>query len=237
MKLLIVNLLTLIRIIGTILLIPIYKYHGGIIAGIFSLICYLTDSIDGILARHFKVSTFLGALFDGVADKMFTIVNFIVVYLITPYAVIPIMFELLIVLIQFLKFNRNYNVKSNIIGKIKVWILAACLVLTFIASDITSATLLPLQLRSFIQSIPSNTLYLCLMLPAILIEFITFLSYIIEIFKPSKKTIDVSTRPAPKYVYKKGINYVKDIWLNPEFYYQHRNETNLKDLIKITKQK
>ena len=77
-KLLIVNLLTLIRVIGTGVLIPIYKLKGGLIAGIFSLVCYLTDSVDGILARHWKVSTFFGALFDGIADKLFTIVNFIV---------------------------------------------------------------------------------------------------------------------------------------------------------------
>jgi len=93
LKLWIVNILTLIRIIGTIILIPIYNIYGGKVVGIVSLICYLTDSIDGILARKWKVSTFFGALFDGFADKLFTIINFIVLYLITPYALIPIIFD------------------------------------------------------------------------------------------------------------------------------------------------
>ena len=89
-KLGIVNFLTLIRLIGTIILIPLYNMFGGKVVGITSFFCYLTDSIDGILARRWKVSTFFGAIFDGVADKLFTITNFIILYLITPYALIPI---------------------------------------------------------------------------------------------------------------------------------------------------
>ena len=116
LKLIIINMLTLIRVIGTIVLIPIYQNYGGMYVGILALICYLTDSIDGILARKWGASTFFGALFDGVADKLFTIVNFIVLYLITPYALIPILFEIAIIVIQFLKFALKLNVKSNIIG-------------------------------------------------------------------------------------------------------------------------
>ena len=58
-KLLFVNLLTFIRIVGTIIIVPVYLRYGGIAAGIISLVCYATDSIDGILARKWNVSTFL----------------------------------------------------------------------------------------------------------------------------------------------------------------------------------
>ena len=102
LKLIIINMLTLIRVIGTIILIPIYQNFGGMYVGVLAFICYLTDSIDGILARKWKASTFFGALFDGVADKLFTLVNFIVLYLITPYALIPILFVHILTLLSFL---------------------------------------------------------------------------------------------------------------------------------------
>lgn len=239
-KLWIVNLLTLIRVIGTIILIPIYNNYGGIKAGIFSLICYLTDSVDGILARKWKVSTFFGAIFDGISDKLFTIINFIVLYLITPYAIIPIIFEILITLIQLFKFSNNYNIKSNMFGKIKVWILAISLVILFIVSDITNATFIPITIRESILRIPSKTMYFYLLLPAILSEALTFLSYVVEIFKPSKKVVnlDLNKKKIDTSEFKntKGLDYFKAVWLNPKFYQSHKNDTNLKDLWNLTRE-
>ena len=70
-KLCTVNLITMLRVIGTILLIPIYHVYGSLTTGIFSLICNLTDILDGTLARKWKVSTFFGSLFDSASDKIF----------------------------------------------------------------------------------------------------------------------------------------------------------------------
>lgn len=237
-KLLIVNLITLIRIIGTIVLIPIYNFKGGLWVAIFSLICYLTDSIDGFLARYWKVSTFFGALFDGLADKLFTIVNFIILYLITPYAIIPIIFEVLIVLIQLFKFNKNYNIKSNFIGKLKVWILATSLIIAFMVSSINEITFIPESIRKQLLIVSPNHLYFWILLPSIIICALTLLSYVIEIFKPNKK-VEVVTHEkteVPLMTSNKGLSYFKNIWLNPKFYYEHKNETNLKDLRKLTKE-
>ena len=218
--------------------IPIYKFKGGIWAGLFALFCYVTDSIDGFLARHWHVSTFFGALFDGISDKLFTIVNFIVLFMITPYAIIPIIFEVLTVILQLIKYNNNYNIKSNIIGKLKVWVLAACLVIAFLISSINDISFLPLGFKERILSIPNDTLYFYLLLPAIIISIICFLSYIIEIFRPSKKVTEVTHKKneVPIMESNKGFSYFKNIWLNPEFYYAHKNESNLKDLKKLTKE-
>ena len=237
-KLLFINALTLIRIIGTIVLIPIYQQFGGMIVGIVSLICYLTDSIDGILARHWKVSTFFGAFFDGLADKLFTIINFVVLYMITPYALISIIFEIAITLIQFIKFTNKYNVQSNIIGKSKVWVLAFCVVLTFIVSDINSMTILALKFREAIISIPVKTLYFWLLFPAILMEALTFISYVLEIFKPKKIKILNKTQGELKMPKLEGKNIwenFKYIWLNPEFYKEHKDNANLNGLWKLSK--
>ena len=188
-KLAIVNLLTLIRIIGTIILIPLYKECGGVVVGITSFFCYLTNSIDGILARRWKVSTFFGAIFDGVADKLFTIINFIILYMITPYALIPIIIEILIVLVQTFKYNKNLNIQSNIIGKSKVWVLAITIVITFLISDINSINFLSLKFRELILNIPNNSLYLWLLMPSIIFELLTLFSYIFELCFPMQKII------------------------------------------------
>ena len=237
-KLLIVNLITLVRIVGTIILIPVYKYHGGLWAGIFSLICYITDSIDGILARHWKVSTFFGALFDGIADKLFTIVNYIVLFLITPYAIIPAIIELLTIILNFIKFNKNYNIQSNIIGKLKVWIIAASLVLSFFVSSINEINIIPSSFKNTIIGMNQSDLYFWLLLPAIIICSFSFISYVIEIFKPNKKVEFVvhDKKEVPVMTNNKGFEYFKNIWLSPEFYYSHHNDTNLKDLRKLTKE-
>lgn len=237
-KLIIVNFLTLIRIIGCIILIPLYNIYGGKVVGITSLICYLTDSIDGILARGWKVSTFFGAIFDGIADKLFTIVNFIILYLITPYALIPIIVEILIVLVQSFKFSRNLNIQSNIIGKSKVWILAMSVVLTFFVSDINNLTFVSLNIKEWLLSIPSSTLYLWLLIPTIIMELLTLFSYMFEICFP--KNIEIITTKKekvknPKLSYKERKEYFKNVVFSPEFYEQHKNDTNLRDLRKLSK--
>ncbi len=236
LKLIIVNILTLIRVIGTIILIPIYKNYGGFAVGILALICYLTDSIDGILARKLKASTFFGALFDGVADKLFTIMSFIILYLITPYAIIPILFEIAIVFVQIIKYRNNLNVKSNIVGKLKTWILAICVILTFLVSDINRITFIPLKFINWLNSLNANNLYFILLMPAIIMEILTLLSYIQEIFKPiNKKAFQIDNEmPVKSKSSNKWYNF-KKIWLDPKFYNLHKDETNLKNITKLTK--
>ena len=234
LKLLLINGLTLIRIIGMFILIPIYNKFGGVTCGVVALICYLTDSIDGFLARHYNASTFFGALFDGMADKLFTIITFIVLLMITPYAIIPIIFEFLIVVVQIIKFSKNYNVKSNIIGKTKVWILAFSGVLTFLASDVQNIMFISNNFKYNIMAI-SNHSFIVFLIPAIIIEFLTLLSYILEMYNPKhlkiltkeKKKLEI-----PKLNGTKWENF-KTLWLNPNFYDEHKNDTNLKDLIKL----
>ena len=107
-KLVVVNLITFVRVVGTILLLTSFNKLGGVTIGIMALCIYATDILDGVLARYWKVSTFFGALLDGVADKLFTIVNFIILYLIVKdIALIPIVIEVLIILVQLIKYKLN----------------------------------------------------------------------------------------------------------------------------------
>lgn len=235
-KMIIVNLFTLIRIIGTILLIPVYRKFGGLTVGVMSLLCYASDSIDGILARKWKVSTFFGAIFDSIADKLLTIMTFIILYLITPYAIIPIISECLIVLLQLFKFSRNLNIKSNIIGKIKTFVLAISVVLTFFASSVHNISFISESFKNYLVSI--DNLYFYLLLPSIVMEIITLLSYFAEVIIPKNRKIFVKK---PKKIEKKNLSkneykeYLKKIWFSPEFYNKHKDDTNLRDLRKLSR--
>lgn len=239
-KLLFINFLTLIRIIGTIIIVPIYKMYGGVYAGLISLICYATDSIDGILARHFHASTFFGASFDALADKMLTIANFILLYLITPYAIIPLIFELSIVVVQYFKYRKNLNVKSNIIGKSKVWILAITVVLAFFMSDINNIPFLSASLKNNLSSVNADRLYFCLLLPTIIIEALTLISYVLEIFSPKNMQVlynDNKEVVIPSLKSQSKWERIKNVWFNPDYYAQHKNDVNLRKLTKIKKEK
>ena len=237
-KLLIVNSITFIRIIG-IFLIIFNTDLGGVKIGIMSLLIYLTDVIDGVLARYWNVSTFFGALLDGLADKLFTIVNFIVLYVIVKdIALIPIIIELLIIIIQSFKFTLNMNIQSNKVGKLKIWVLAISVVLTYFVSDISNLTFLGTSIINYLNSIDKNILYSITLGPAIIFEAFTLISYFLEIF--FHKNIEAALKPNKKVekVKLKGklrFKYLKEVWFNPEFYYEHKDETNLNDLRKESK--
>ena len=237
LKILFINLLTLIRVIGTIIIVPIYKIYGGFLAGIISLICYLTDSIDGFLARKWQASTFFGAFFDGAADKMLTLANFILLYLITPYALIPIIIELLIIIVQYIKYLKHLNIKSNIIGKCKVWVLAICVVLTFFASDINNISFLSINFKNYILNMNAfSKLAFYLLLPAIIMEVLTLFSYILESFNAKNliiKSTNTKEIELPQLGNKTKWEKFKVVWLNPHFYSQHKDDSNLQKLTKI----
>ena len=235
-KLLIINLLTLLRVIGAIILVPIYNTYGGFYVGILVSIGYLTDSIDGILARRFHASTFFGALFDGFADKLFTIMNFIVLYLITPYALIPIIFEVLVIILQLIKYHHNLNIKSNMVGKLKVWILAFSVVLTFLMSDINTFNNVFHIFRD-VSTIPLDKVYFYLLIPAILMEILTLISYFLEIFKyQNTEPIKViNNEKTPNIEQGNKWTNFKEIWLNPEYYAKHKNDKNTRNATKISK--
>lgn len=224
-KIFFVNLLTVLRIIGTIFLIPVYKKYGAIKAVLLSVGCYITDLLDGILARRLQASTFFGALLDGAADKLLTLINFIILFFITPYAIIPIIFEFFIVLVQTYKYFNNYNVQSNAIGKLKVWILAITIMFVFLVSDINNLSFIPVHIQKYILSI--NDYYFWILLPALVIELIALVSYILEIIYVDNKKYNV--------VVAKSDSEGNHFWLDPDFYSLHKDDANLKELRKSNK--
>lgn len=128
-KKIMVNTITALRGIGGILLVPIFNIYGSIPAAIWFISFMATDWIDGYLARKYEVSSFFGALMDGMFDKLFGIISFLLLASISPSYVIPLLFEAGILSYGLYSASKGNNVKSTIVGKTKMWFLAVSVLL------------------------------------------------------------------------------------------------------------
>lgn len=124
----IVNLITGIRTIGTFAIIPIYMKTGATTTALCSSAFFLTDMLDGALARSWHVQSFFGSLLDGLSDKAYAISCMALLAHANPIYLLPIGLELSILKINYSSMQRGNNVKSSILGKIKTGILALTMV-------------------------------------------------------------------------------------------------------------
>jgi phosphatidylglycerophosphate synthase len=230
----VVNLLTTVRIIGVICLLPIYLRYGGVAAALLSIACYFTDFIDGLIARKCHASTFFGSTYDGVADKMFTIANLLVLVTITRYAIVPIAFEAAIILIQTIKYHRNENIQSSRTGKLKTWIISLTVILLYLLIDIKSVTILPNNVINYIISLDQAKLFGLVFAPLYVFEVLTLLSYI-KTIKYDDATeeapipkVDIKLKPATNF--KNRWDNFCIMWFNNEFYEKYKDCDGLKKI-------
>ena len=134
-KKILVNMITSLRGVGGILLVPIFTIYGSIPASIWFVLFMATDWIDGYLARKYEVSSFFGALLDGMFDKLFGIISFLLLASISPSYTIPLLFEAGILSYGLYSASKGNNIKSSLIGKTKMWFLAASVFLGFLNTD------------------------------------------------------------------------------------------------------
>ena len=149
-KKIMVNMITALRGIGGILLVPIFSIYGGIPATVWFISFMATDWIDGYLARKYEVSSFFGALLDGMFDKLFGIISFLLLASISPSYMIPLLFEAGIFGYGLYSASKGNNVKSTIIGKAKMWFLAVSVLLGLLNTDL-------LTLENLLQTINLNS--------------------------------------------------------------------------------
>ena len=211
----ITNFITLLRVIGIFAIIPVYKIYGGYITFLLATFCFLTDCIDGFLARKLKCSTFFGSLFDALSDKAFLVVNMLLLMSISPLAIILVLFELGIAYIQSVKYNKGMNIKTNIFGKIKMWIAGIVISISYLfAKD------------------ANNILFSLLFLPLILCEVLTIGSYIKEFFDELKKITPqvLEQRDKENKKLKKIIKNTtfKEIMFENKYYEKYKDYGNLK---------
>lgn len=121
-KKIIVNSITGCRILATFLTPILFNTLSAPLFIVFIGAILLTDSIDGILARKWKVSTLGGSLLDMSADKVFAFSVLIALSTMFPIMKIPLILETLISAINISKVNKTVG-KSSELGRIKTWIM------------------------------------------------------------------------------------------------------------------
>lgn len=116
----IVNILTSLRIVGT-LILPVLCTCVSSTAFLLIVGAILfTDFLDGKLARRWEVSTLCGSLLDMGADKLFGISILIVLAFTYPIMAIPAGLEILIASINTKSVLKGNKAKSKWTGKIKM---------------------------------------------------------------------------------------------------------------------
>ena len=199
----VVNAFTLSRIIGSIFLFPIYFNCGPKIVGIILTIFFLTDWIDGYLARKFNVCTFFGSIMDTVCDKLILIVSCAILCFINPYFIFSIICEVLIVIISAFNLTQENTAKATMLGRTKMWVLCMCVIAGFIFSKEDH-----------------NLLNFLILLPALIFEIFTICQYLFRLF--DNKIVIKKERPKIK-----SAKDIKTMLFSPEFYDKHKDQKGL----------
>ena len=202
-QLLIVNILTASRIVFAIIMFPIFFACGPKTIGCILVCLFLTDEVDGLLARKFHVSTFFGAILDSVSDKLMSIASCILLCFINPYMIYSIIIEVLIVIANVFIFTQKGNNQSSKLGKFKTWILAICVVLGF-----------------FVCKPSKHLVNILVASPAILFEFLTLFGYL-------KKLLNTRFKYSYKKPHYKSMKEIKMMLFNPKFYDENKDKQGL----------
>lgn len=141
-KLIATNLVTSIRLFGALAIVPVFLNYGGLVAAGLLGGVFLTDAIDGKMARRFETSTFLGASLDAICDKLSGIMSLFALLFATKLALIPIISELSILTINIEKYKHKQNVQSSFLGKLKTCALSLGIVLAFIVTGLESKNII-----------------------------------------------------------------------------------------------
>ena len=126
-----VNLITFIRSLGTIAIIPVFLQCGSFVTALTAAGFLVTDFIDGFLARRLKVQTFFGSLLDALSDKAFGIICLLLLSTLNPIFLAIIGLELGIFAINYKSGQDGKNVKTSGAGRAKTLLLAGTIVGSF----------------------------------------------------------------------------------------------------------
>lgn len=138
------NVLTLIRgVVAPITIIPAVIKGNIYFAFIAIAICSLTDTFDGWYARNFNAQSEFGALLDAICDKLFVLTLAIPLGLTyTKWAVLILILELIISIINVIASLKGYITKSSLIGKVKTVFLDSSIALCYLSFIINIPKLL-----------------------------------------------------------------------------------------------
>ncbi|MDE6285136.1 MAG: CDP-alcohol phosphatidyltransferase family protein [Bacilli bacterium] len=223
LKIGIVNFITTIRFVGILLLVPAFFCFGGFVLALINIFCFLTDFLDGFLARKWHASTFFGSLYDGLSDKFFLVANLFILVMITPWVWFLVGFEVAILGVQWIKYHYNMNVQTNFIGKIKMWVAGFTIVLSNFLIDIEKLSFLSPALIEKVAAVSEARLVLLVLLPLFFAEVITLISYLKELRYLKLKINDFAMSDEID-----NLPTFKEMLFSHAFYEKHKNESGLR---------
>ena len=225
-ELIIVNAITLCRLLGALLLPFIYHLYGINVVAILTIFLFLSDALDGFLARKLKISTFFGCSMDALSDKVLNATLFILLGIEYRYMIPPLIIEILILYISYLTYKNGGNVKSTKTGKIKTIILDVCVILSLILLSIPKLNIDGKVTKYII----SNTdFYIIILSSIITISCLIALLDYIKRYKNARfnpKYIKVKKRKKTGKSFKEIITRSFDI----EYYSKHKDESIMNQL-------
>ena len=205
-KLIFVNSITLLRIVGMIVIALMINKVSMFKLGIVVLIFLLTDSIDGFLSRKLEVSTFFGAILDGVSDKLFMFVVLFMIGSRLRYVYLLFILELIIFVISYVGIKRGHHQGTLLIGKVKMVVMSLFVVLAFLMVDYNYDSLL-----------------IVLFSITMIMEIVTVISYLLRELKDT-------TRKSIKKYKKDDRKVILDKLFSHDFYVKNKDKT-IRELI------
>lgn len=164
MKKYIPNVLTTYRFVVA-LLIPFLFFRGyyNTLTVLFVL-ALISDSIDGILARKWNVTSNYGKICDAIGDKLLALsASSTFIIAVNKCFIVTLLLELVIIFINCINFIKSGSFKDNdfsshkssIYGKIKTWFLFVSLLIGYISLrfNIFEKTIIPLVVLTAIMQI------------------------------------------------------------------------------------
>lgn len=215
-KKIIVNIITGMRVLGGISIIFVYLFGGVLATAMVCVGLFITDFIDGKLARLWHVQSFFGSLLDSLSDKLFAIISLIILSIINPIFVFVILGELLIMYINISSLYRGNNVQSSIFGKVKTFVLATSVIGSLIVYS-----------KSIFNLNPYIVSY-CLAIAELLSSLFVAIDYAKRAHNQDTKRI--SKKNNTKKGEKKSKEEIIFALFDTEFYLKNK-DSNIKDLI------
>lgn len=224
-KKIIVNSLTLSRIVGAFFLPIIFANASVLGLAILLIVLFVTDFFDGKLSRKWGVQTVGGSLLDPLGDKILAIACILALVPKNDKMTLLLILECAICLWNIFRTTHGEKVASSFIGKVKTWFLSITLILG--AINLFNANIL----NNITNLFGFNSLYFTIsshLVDALVLitcgsEIVTLVCYIKESWDDrNKKNKD-----------KKNFNNIKDILIRlfDENKYEEDKNRPLKEIL------
>ena len=181
-RLVLTNMVTMLRLAGAVALIPVFLKYGGLVAAGLLAGVFATDFVDGQMARRMGTSTFFGMFLDAASDKVIGILSLATLLLISKFALIPIALEATTLGVNFLKYLDKQNVHSYFSGKLKTLALSLGVIASFVVSGLVDL--------GIIKNIEASKAILPVLLGMVPFEVVALTEYINDYRKQRNEKID-----------------------------------------------